>query len=137
MLVCGYTGEAFTDGSKTHSNRWGVPSTLGYFHILYSVWHGEIAQLAAKSNSVAVQKGVRYLSWFIFAGWAIYPIGYMAMPGGLLGPDGAGLLRPSDLDLIYNIGDAINKIGFGLVVYGIARSESDAKVAPAGVVSAV
>jgi bacteriorhodopsin len=137
MLVFGYIGEAFTDGTMGHSVLWGTLSTLGYIYILYSAWIGEVAQLAAKSDSIAVQKGVRALAWFILVGWAIYPIGYMAMPGGWLGPDGAGLLRPTDLDLIYNIGDAINKIGFGLVVYGIARSESVVKVAPANAASVV
>ncbi|MGY2133282.1 bacteriorhodopsin-like [Hymenobacter sp. HD11105] len=137
MLVFGYIGEAFTDGTMGHSVLWGSLSTLGYIYILYSAWIGEVAQLAAKSDSIAVQKGVRALAWFILVGWAIYPIGYMAMPGGWLGPDGAGLLRPTDLDLIYNIGDAINKIGFGLVVYGIARSESVVKVAPANAASVV
>ncbi|QIX60084.1 bacteriorhodopsin [Hymenobacter sp. BT18] len=137
MLVFGYIGEAFTDGSMSHSVLWGTLSTVGYVYILYSAWMGEVAQLAAASNSVAVQKGVRALAWFILVGWAIYPIGYMAMPGGWLGPDGAGLLRPHDLDLLYNIADAINKIGFGLVVYGIARSESAVKVAPASATSVV
>jgi hypothetical protein len=28
------------------------------------------------------------------------------------------------MDVIYNIGDAINKIGFGLVVYNLAVSSS-------------
>lgn len=124
MLVCGYIGEAFTDGSMGHSVLWGTLSTLGYIYILYSAWFGEAKQLAEKSNSVAVQKGIRALAWFVFAGWAIYPIGYMAMPGGWLGPDGAALLSVRDMDLIYNIGDAINKIGFGLVVYSIAMSET-------------
>lgn len=137
MLVFGYIGEAFTDGTMSHSVLWGSLSTLGYLYILYSAWMGEVAQLAAASNSVAVRKGVRALAWFVLVGWAIYPIGYMAMPGGWLGPDGAGLLRPHDLDLLYNIADAINKIGFGLVVYGIARSESAVKVAPANVASVV
>ena len=130
MLVFGYIGEAFTDGSMRHSVLWGSLSTLGYLYILYSAWMGEVAQLAAVSDSVAVQKGVRALAWFVLVGWAIYPIGYMAMPGGWLGPDGAHLLRPHDLDLIYNIGDAINKIGFGLVVYNIARSESVVQAHP-------
>ncbi|ALD20713.1 bacteriorhodopsin-like [Hymenobacter sp. DG25A] len=137
MLVFGYIGEAFTDGSMSHSVLWGSLSTLGYIYILYSAWMGEVAQLAASSQSVAVQKGVRALAWFVLVGWAIYPIGYMAMPGGWLGPDGAGLLRPHDLDLLYNIADAINKIGFGLVVYGIARRESVVKVAPANAASVV
>lgn len=135
MLVCGYIGEAFTDGSMGHSVLWGSLSTVGYLYILYTAWMGEVAKLAAASNSAVIQKGVRALAWFILAGWAIYPIGYMAMPGGWLGPDGAGLLRPQDLDLLYNLADAVNKIGFGLVVYGIARSESAVKVAPASAIS--
>ncbi len=66
------------------------------------------------SNSPSVQKGIRALAWFVLVGWAIYPIGYMAMPGGWL----SGMLKPTDINLFYNIADAINKIGFGLVVYG-------------------
>jgi hypothetical protein len=26
------------------------------------------------------------------------------------------------MDIIYNIGDAVNKIGFGLVIYALSRS---------------
>ena len=124
MLVMGYIGEAFTDGSMGHSVLYGFLSTLGYIYILYSAWFGEAKQLAEKSNSESVKKGINALAWFVLVGWAIYPIGYMAMPGGWLGADGAGLLKPGDLDLIYNLGDAINKIGFGLVVYGIATAET-------------
>ncbi len=120
MLVAGYIGEAFTDGSTTHSVLWGFISTLGYVYILYSAWFGEAARLANASNSAAVKKGIRALAWFVLVGWAIYPIGYMAMPGGWL----SSILEPSNLDLIYNIGDAVNKIGFGLVVYTIAMSET-------------
>ncbi len=128
MLIMGYIGEAFTDGSMGHSVLYGALSSLGYIYILYSAWFGEAAQLAANSDSDAVKKGIRALAWFVLVGWAIYPIGYMAMPGGWFGPDGLGWLVPSDLDLIYNIGDAINKIGFGLVVYNIARVETDRKM---------
>jgi sensory rhodopsin len=133
MLVAGYIGEAFVPmgadgkagpGASTHSFMWGAISTIGYLYILYSAWAGEAKQLADASNNVAVKKGIRALGWFVLAGWAIYPIGYMAMPGGWLGPDGAGLLTSNSMDLVYNIGDAINKIGFGFVVYGIAKSES-------------
>jgi bacteriorhodopsin len=124
MLVAGYIGEAFTDGTMAWSAGFGVLSTLGYVYILYSAWAGEAAQLAKASGNESVQKGIKALAWFVLVGWAIYPIGYMAMPGGWLGQDGLGLLQPSSMDLIYNIGDAINKIGFGLVVYGIAMSET-------------
>ncbi len=125
MLVAGYIGEAFTDGSTGHSVLWGVISTIGYVYILYSAWFGEAHKLAASSNSPSVQSGIRALAWFVLVGWAIYPIGYMAMPGGWL----SGMLKPTDINLFYNIADAINKIGFGLVVYGIAISESKKTVA--------
>ena len=120
MLVCGYIGEAMSDGSTGHSVQWGVLSTLGYLYILYTVWLGEVAKLAEASNSDVVKKGVRTLAWFVLVGWAIYPIGYMCMDGGWLN----GVFAAKDVDLFYNIADAINKIGFGLVVYNIAITSS-------------
>lgn len=119
MLVAGYIGEGFTDGSASHSVIWGVISTIGYVYILYSAWFGEARQLADSSKSPAVQSGINALAWFVLVGWAIYPIGYMAMPGGWL----SGVLEPKDMNLFYNIADAVNKIGFGLVVYGIAVAD--------------
>ena len=32
----------------------------------------------------------------------------------------SGIFGGLEMDVIYNIGDAINKIGFGLVVYNLA-----------------
>ena len=122
MLVCGYIGESFSDGTTAHSVTWGVLSTLGYIYILHAAWFGEVAQLAEKSNSDVVKRGVRTLAWFVLVGWAIYPIGYMCMDGGWLNT--AMGWGSENVDLWYNIADAINKIGFGLVVYNIAISES-------------
>jgi bacteriorhodopsin len=122
MLVAGYIGEAFTDGSTSHSVTWGVISTIGYAYILHAAWFGEVADLAKNSGSSAVQSGINTLAWFVLVGWAIYPIGYMCMPGGWLN-SGLGW-SASNVDLFYNIADAINKIGFGLVVYSIATAES-------------
>jgi len=118
MLVAGYVGEAFTDGSAGHSVLWGTISTVGYVYVLYVAWFGEVAQLADKSGDPVVVKGIRSLAWFVLAGWAIYPIGYMCMPGGWLNT-GLGW-SSGNVDLFYNVADAINKIGFGLVVYSIA-----------------
>jgi hypothetical protein len=44
------------------------------------------------------------------------------MPGGWLNV--ALGWEPESVSLIYNIGDAVNKIGFGLVVYNIAIQSS-------------
>ena len=30
---------------------------------------------------------------------------------------------PLDMEVVYNIGDAINKIGFGLVIYNLAVTD--------------
>lgn len=124
MLVAGYIGEAFNPpgGSTSHSVLWGVISTLGYVYILYTAWFGEVAQLAKNSNSVVVEQGIKALAWFVLVGWAIYPIGYMCMPGGWLNI--ALGWNSTNVDLFYNIADAINKIGFGLVVYNIAINSS-------------
>lgn len=118
MLVAGYLGETvFRDSSAI----WGAISTIGYIGIVYEVWFGSAKQLAANSNDPKLQGAIKALGWFLLVGWAIYPIGYMAIPGGLL----AGVLSLESLDLFYNIGDAINKIGFGLVIYALAVSKSD------------
>ena len=58
-----YIGEAFNPGgvdATSHSVTWGVLSTFGYLYILYNAWFGEVAQLADKSNSETIKKGVRY-----------------------------------------------------------------------------
>jgi bacteriorhodopsin len=44
---------------------------------------------------------------FVLLGWAIYPIGF------LMARAGAGEYR----EIIYNVADVINKVGFGLVAY--------------------
>ena len=122
MLVTGYIGEAFTDGSTGHSVIWGVLSTIGYVYILYTAWFGEVAQLAKNSGDAAVIKGIKILGWFVLVGWAIYPLGYM------LGTDGwyTSMLGKGNVDVAYNIADAINKIGFGLVIYSLAvKSQKD------------
>ncbi len=131
MLVFGYIGEAFNPegGSTSHSVTYGILSTLGYIYILYAAWFGEVAQLAKNSESEVVRKGVKTLAWFVLVGWAIYPIGYMCMPGGWLNT--AFGWGSENVDLFYNIADAINKIGFGLVVYNIAITESAKVKAPA------
>ncbi len=119
MLVTGYIGEAIYP-TETQSWIWGFVSSIGYFYIVYLIWFGEVAQLAEKAGG-AVRKANRTLAWFVLVGWAIYPIGYIAgTAGGLFGMP---VLSGLSLDVVYNIGDAVNKIGFGLVIYVLAQSD--------------
>ena len=117
MLVAGYLGETvFRDSSPL----WGFISTIGYVGILYEVWFGSAKRLSSNSKDPILQKAFSALAWFVFVGWAIYPIGYMAMDTGWL----AGIIPATSMDIIYNIGDAVNKIGFGLVIYSLAASKT-------------
>ena len=120
MLVTGYIGEAIY-GTQTQSWIWGLLSGIAYFYIVYLVWFGDVAKLAGNAGP-AVAKAVRTLGWFVLVGWAIYPIGYIAgTAGGLFG---MRVFEGLSMDIVYNIGDAINKIGFGLVIYALAQSDN-------------
>ncbi len=117
MLVAGYIGEAILPEQTV---MWGIISTLGYVYIVYEAMAGSVKQLADASDNPEVSRAVRLLRNFVLVGWAIYPIGYMLMPGNLF----AGMADTLNIDLVYNIGDAVNKIGFGLVVYSVAVNSS-------------
>ena len=125
MLVTGYVGEVLDrDGSVL----WGVISGIAYFYIVYLVWFGEVSQLAQTAGA-QVAKATKVLGWFVLVGWAIYTLGYiLGTPGGLFGiqlvQDTAAALNA--MDIVYNVADAINKIGFGLVIYALSRSDESA-----------
>jgi sensory rhodopsin len=116
MLVTGYLGEAvYTDSAQI----WGLISGIAYFAIVYEIWLGDASKLA-KAAGGAVESSHKILCWFVLVGWAIYPIGYMAGTEGWY----SGIFGGMDMDVLYNIADAINKIGFGLVIYNLAVKSS-------------
>jgi len=122
MLVTGYFGEAVSIGNPTMQWVWGLVSGIAYFIIVYIIWFGEAKKLAEQAGG-AVLRAHKTLCWFVLVGWAIYPLGYiLGTEGGLFG---AQLVSDVDaaqqaMNVVYNIGDAVNKIGFGLVVYAAA-----------------
>ena len=117
MLVTGYFGEAVYRGQAWF---WGLVSGIAYFAIVYIIWLGSAKKLAQSAGG-AVLKAHKTLCWFVLVGWAIYPIGYMAGTPGWY----EGVFSGLNMDVIYNIGDAVNKIGFGLVVYNLAVQSSN------------
>jgi sensory rhodopsin len=124
MLVTGYIGEAMHP-EESISWVWGLVSGLAYFYIVYLVWFGDVAKLA-NASTPAVTSAVKTLGWFVLVGWAIYPLGYiLGTKGGLFGIEMVTDRAAAKvaMDIVYNIGDAINKIGFGLVIYALSRSE--------------
>ena len=120
MLVTGYFGEAV---QPDYSWQWGLASGIAYFVIVYIVWVGEAKKLAVKAGG-EVLKAHKILAWFVLSGWAIYPLGYiLGTPGGLFGYDFG--VDASFMDIVYNLGDAVNKIGFGLVIFALATKSSE------------
>jgi len=119
MLVTGYIGEAI---DKPNAEIWGLLSGAAYFKIVYDIWLGSAKKLAVEAGG-SVLSAHKTLCWFVLVGWAIYPLGYMA--GTSTGQWYSDLLPNLNMDIIYNIGDAINKIGFGLVIYNLAVQSSN------------
>ena len=114
MLVAGYLGEAVYT-TRVGPAAWGLLSGRAYFVIVYDIWLGEAKKLATTAGG-ATLSAHNMLCKFVLIGWAIYPIGYMAGTEGWY----SGIFGGLEMDVIYNVGDAINKIGFGLVVYNLA-----------------
>ena len=118
MLVTGYFGEAVWPDQAAF---WGAISGAAYFYIVYEIWLGSAKKLAVAAGGEILQAH-KILCWFVLVGWAIYPLGYM------LGTDGwyTSILGTGSVDVAYNIADAINKIGFGLVIYALASKKQNA-----------
>ena len=116
MLVTGYWGEAVAPANAT---LWGTISAIAYFYIVYEIWLGDVKKLATSAGS-AVASANAALGWFVLVGWAIYPLGYLI--GTAEGQWYASFANIGiKMDVVYNIADAINKIGFGLVIYSLSR----------------
>ena len=127
MLVTGYFGESGITGVG-NAELWGLASGLCYFWMAYEVGalrvfgggmpSGAVGEALASAKGKIPAAG-KMLQWFVLVGWAIYPLGYMMGTDGWYSGMVSGL--PLDMDIVYNIGDAINKIGFGMAVWSAAR----------------
>jgi bacteriorhodopsin len=123
MLVAGYFGEAvYNTGSGPAV--WGAISGAAYFYIVYEIWLGSAKKLAVEAGGDVLQAH-KILCWFVLVGWAIYPLGYM------MGTEGwyNAIFPQGGIDVAYNIADAINKIGFGLVIYALAVKKTGSPAA--------
>lgn len=116
MLVLGYLGEA----GLMNATLAFVLSCVGWLVVLYEVFLGKASQVNASSASDSLKGAFSALRNFALFGWAIYPIGYwVGYMGGEQVSSGA-----SWLNVAYNLADVINKVGFGLIIYLLARRES-------------
>jgi sensory rhodopsin len=107
MIFAGFIGEQYVANAGMHL-LWGAISTVGYVGIIYFLF--TTVKEMAKTAEPEEQWAVKWMSIFVITGWGIYPIGYMI----------PSLLPSLDLNIVhavYNLGDQINKIGPGIIVY--------------------
>lgn len=114
MLAAGYVGQL---AQPEQSVVWGALSSVGYAVILFEISFGEARLLSGQGDDPRAKHTFDLLFMFILFGWGIYPLGYMTNPGNFLAP----WRHTLNLDVIFNLGDVVNKVGFGLVVWNLAR----------------
>ena len=115
MVIGGYLGEA----GYINATLGFVIGMAGWIFILYEIFAGEASKISAESAPESVQTAFNTMRWIVTIGWAIYPIGYFM--GYMMGSADA-----NSLNLIYNIADVVNKIGFCLAIWAAASTESEA-----------
>ena len=115
MVIGGYLGEA----GYINATLGFVIGMAGWIFILYEIFAGEASKISAESAPASVQTAFNTMRWIVTIGWAIYPIGYFM--GYMMGSADA-----NSLNLIYNIADVVNKIGFCLAIWAAASTESEA-----------
>ena len=80
-----------------------VLGSIFWVYIVYQILYGELQQYKKKINNKTVHFIYNNLKWIIIVGWAIYPLGY--------------ILNNTDMNLVYNIGDFVNKILYALIIW--------------------
>ena len=114
MLIGGYMGEA----GYMNATLGFVIGMVGWIYILYEIFAGE-ASKASEEAPESVRNAFSTMRWIVTIGWAIYPIGYFM---GYM----AGGVDANSLNIIYNLADVLNKIAFGVIIWNVAVTESEA-----------
>ena len=116
MLIGGYLGEA----GYINVTLGFVIGMAGWAYILYEIFAGEAGKVAANDAPASVKSAYSTMRWIVTIGWAIYPLGYFF---GYM----AGGASMESLNIIYNLADVLNKIAFGVIIWNVAVTESEAK----------
>ena len=121
MLVFGYLGET------GYMGVWPafIVSVGGWLFVIYEIFAGEASRMSAAHAPASVQSAYQTMRLIVVFGWAVYPIGYFL--GYLTGGNPAD--SSNVLNIVYNFADVLNKIAFGVVIWSVAVSESEAAAA--------
>lgn len=117
MLIGGFLGEAGYIGVWPGF----IIGMVGWAYIVFEIFLGEAGKVSANQAPPAVKSAFNVMRIIVTVGWAIYPIGYFIGYLTEKNPaDSMGLLN-----IVYNLADVVNKIGFGLVIWAAATSQVD------------
>jgi bacteriorhodopsin len=115
MLAAGYAGEAH------FVNAWAgfIVGMAGWGFILFEIFGGEAGKTAGEDEGVNqyVKESFNTMRLIVSVGWSIYPLGYFF--GYLMGG-----VDDSILNMIYNLADLVNKIGFCLAIWSSAKAST-------------
>lgn len=123
MIATGYVGEvSINSGLLPTVAGWifysiGMLAFAYILFVLYATMSAAQAQLPPERA-----RAIGTLKIFIAIGWMIYPLGFFVT---LIGEGGSpGLVR----ELIYNVADVVNKVGFCMIAVAAAKSASYVRV---------
>jgi bacteriorhodopsin len=104
MILSGFLGE-----SGIINRMIGfIIGTIAWFYIVYQITIGEASKFKDETKDESVKIAFNSLKYIVTIGWAIYPIGY--------------LLKEKNMNLLYNLGDLVNKILFALIIWYAGKS---------------
>jgi sensory rhodopsin len=109
MIVTAFIAET----SPVDSQRWWTffLVSCGFELLIVGVLFLQLGE-AIGTSPPPLASALAAMRLFVVFGWAIYPIGF------LMARSGYGELR----EIVYNVADVINKVGFGLVAYHGVRA---------------
>ncbi|MFM7108247.1 MAG: bacteriorhodopsin [Planctomycetaceae bacterium] len=104
MIATAFVAET----SAVNSERWWTFFIVSCVceALIVGVLYLQLGQSISEAPA-PLAKALETMRLFVLVGWAIYPIGF------LMARSGYGELR----EIVYNVADVINKVGFGLVAY--------------------
>ena len=103
MILFGFLGESRI---MDRMNAFVIGMAF-WLYIIYELFKGDAARLRDETEDEAVRFTFNWLRIIVTLGWSIYPIGY--------------LLNNYNMNLVYNLGDFVNKILFCGIIWYAAR----------------
>ena len=109
MILFGFLGET---GRIPKSVGFAV-GMVAWGYIMYEIFFGTGAKFEKESKDKSVKLAFNAMRWIVTVGWAIYPIGYWVG-------------NTKTMNIIYNLGDFVNKIAFtGTIWYAASIDDTD------------